>query len=86
MLYAQFYQLSTGYIVGTIPPKFGKPEIIEACGDRSVIILDGRYTETNNILIARSECIKRGYIGYSVHDGRDFNNENSLTVLSFRQV
>ena len=38
--FAEFYTLSTGYIAGTIPPQFGKPELISATGDRSVIQID----------------------------------------------
>ncbi len=56
MLYAQFYQMSTGYIPGTIPPQFGEPQLIEASGDRSVIVLDGRILESFNLNIARQEC------------------------------
>jgi len=40
--WVQFLQHSTGYIPGTIPPQFGKPELIDAPGDRAVLILDGR--------------------------------------------
>lgn len=47
MLYAQFYQLSTGYIPGTIPPQFGEKKIIEATGDRSIVIIGGRLSRVN---------------------------------------
>ena len=40
--WVQFLQHSTGYIPGTVPPQFGKPELIDATGDRAVLILDGR--------------------------------------------
>lgn len=83
MLFAQFYQLSTGYIPGTIPPKFGEKRIIEACGDRAVIILDGRFNLRTNDDIARLECIKRKFIGYSLHKGTFSNN---TIIQSFKQV
>lgn len=40
--WVQFLHESTGYIAGTIPPQFGKPELIDACGGSAVFILDGR--------------------------------------------
>ena len=83
MLFAQFYQLSTGYISGTIPPQFGEKKVIEACGDRAVIILDGRILQSFNENIARQECLRRGYIGYSLHKGSFSNN---VCLQSFKQV
>lgn len=41
----QFLLPSTGYIPGTIPPQFGKPELTDATGDTGVFILDGRNSE-----------------------------------------
>lgn len=84
MLYAQFYQLSTGYIPGTIPPQFGEKKIIEATGDRSIIIIDGRLSRINQDMIARQECIKRGYIGYSLHRGETFTR--SSMIQSLKQI
>ncbi len=43
MLFAQFYKWSTGYIACSIPPRFGPPMLIEAVGDKSVLILDARF-------------------------------------------
>lgn len=63
-MYAQFITFSTGYISGTIPPQFGNPYPIDACGDRGIIKIDGRLSLDNHHKIAREECIKRGYIGY----------------------
>lgn len=80
MRYAQFFQLSTGYVRGTIPPVFDdahkKP--IEACGDRAVIAIDGRINMESAKQIARRTCKERGYIGYQIHEGRNF--------LDFRPV
>ena len=43
--WVQFLQHSTGYIPGTVPPRFGKPELIDATGDRAVLVLDGRNAQ-----------------------------------------
>lgn len=40
--WVQFLAESTGYIAGSIPPRFGKTELIDALGDTAVFILDGR--------------------------------------------
>lgn len=84
MLYAQFYQLSTGYIPGTIPPQFGEKKVIEATGDRSIVILDGRLCRTNQDMIARQECKRRGFIGYSLHKGETFTR--SSMIQSLKQI
>lgn len=46
-----------------------KSKIIEACGDRSVIILDGRISENTMRAIAAEECRKRGYVAWQIHRG-----------------
>lgn len=66
MYFAQFYQF------GAVS---GKP--IEACGDRSVIILDGRESRASHNGIALVECRARGYVGYSLHKGSGFNRDVS---------
>ena len=43
--------------------------IIEACGDRAVIILDGRCTKQWMGQIAAEECKKRGFVAWQVHAG-----------------
>jgi len=58
MAYAQFYQ--KGIVSGNL---------IEACGDRSVIKIDARLTFHNQHAIAREECEKRGFIGYQLLQG-----------------
>ena len=81
MRYAQFYQMSTGYVEGTVPPRFDaahkKP--IEACGDRAVVIIDARLTPTNAAKIAREECIKRGFVGYRIFEGRSFSDAKAVS-------
>lgn len=82
LIHAQFYQLSTGYIPGSIPPQYDdshkKP--IEACGDRAVIILDGRNNSQTWHAIARAECKKRGYIGYVLRRGERFTQARDIST------
>lgn len=68
MVFAQFYQLSVAHHWNNY-----KSEPIEACGDRSVIILDGRNSSDTHHKLAQIECIKRGYIGYTLHRGDSFS-------------
>lgn len=72
MRFAQFYHMSV-----KMPGKDSKP--IEACGDRSVIILDARNRLASSEAMARLECQKRKYVGYSIHEGRSFSDSRQLT-------
>ena len=83
MLFAQFYQLSTGYVPGSIPPRFDDAykRLIEACGDRAVIVLDARHSNATNDNIARAECENRGYIGYQIFRGESFIRSRSVSCL-----
>lgn len=81
MLFAQFYKMSTGYIDGTIPPQFGEKKLIEASGDRSVIVLDGRLSGSFNCHIAREECKKRGYVAYALFKGLTFTRASQITNI-----
>lgn len=76
MVYAQFYQLSTGCVPGTIPPRFDAAHRapIEATGDRSVVVIDGRLSVDNMAQIAARECAKRGYVGWRIFKGSSFTN------------
>lgn len=68
MIWAQFWTESTGYVEGSVPPRFEKSAVrpIEACGDSAYIRLDARLSKETNAGIARAECIKRGYLGFSL--------------------
>lgn len=79
--YAEFYHNSTGYIDGTIPPQFSAEHIkpIPACGDRSIIWLDGRMSRCNMHYIAAEECAKRGFIGYKLIKGESLSNASAIT-------
>jgi hypothetical protein len=62
MYFATFYQRSA------IDPA----TLIEACGDRAVIILDGRESAASHRAIAAAECAKRGYLAWQLHKGDAF--------------
>lgn len=81
MIYAQFYQTSTGYVPGSVPPRFDPAHCapIEACGDRSVVILDARLSNENIGRIARNECAKRGYVGYCIFKGYSFTRSAPIS-------
>ena len=63
MKFITFYQLSA----------IDNSRLIEACGDRAVIIIDGRLSADNQHNIAKEECIKRGYLAYQRHIGESLN-------------
>lgn len=71
--FAQFYQ----YAVWPV----GSSEVIEANGDRSVIILDGRRAQYENARIAAYVARERGYVGYTLHRGR-INGHSTKTPLA----
>lgn len=56
-------------------------QLIEACGDRAVIVLDGRNTMSGRIALAKDECAKRGYLGYVLHCGDTFTRSKPITSL-----
>lgn len=71
MYYAQFYQRSA-----TNPE-----EIIEACGDRSVVILDGRCSKQWMGETAAQECKRRGYVAWRVFKGESFTRSAAVSQL-----
>ena len=70
-VYIQFFNMSCGPW-----PDFKEEskELIEACGDRSVINIDARLTQCNIRQIAEHECIKRKYLAYQVLKGSSLLN------------
>ena len=66
--FIQFYRLSTGYIPGTIPPKFDKAHAkpIEALGSDGVLFVDGRWSKSTQHEKAREYAKARGFIGYTL--------------------
>jgi hypothetical protein len=73
MYYVQFFQASA-YPVGST-------ELIEACGDRSVVILDGRMSLPAMHRIAAAECVKRGYLAWQLFMGEAFTRSCSIGVI-----
>lgn len=69
MIYAQFYMRSTT----------GK--LIEACGDRSVVILDGRCAELRLRAWADDDCRKRGYAAWQLKSGEAFTRSRDFSEL-----
>lgn len=81
MRFAQFYTLSTGYIEGTVPPQYGDRKPIEACGDRAVLVLDARRNLENEVAEVAEVCKKRGFIGFSIHEGRNILDSKEVRKL-----
>ena len=70
MIYAEFYNLTAS---GLQP----------ACGDRSVIILDGRNSPSTNGQIAAAECARRGYAAWRIFKGETFNRSSPVSSLQY---
>lgn len=73
--YIQFLKMSTGYVPGSIPPRFSdeykKP--IEALGSDGVAPIDGRWNSATAHAYAISEAKRRGAIGYRLCHGLTCN-------------
>jgi hypothetical protein len=68
--YAQFYQ--KGLLSG---------EPIEACGDRSIVRLDGRQSQLTHEYIAEQECRKRDYIAWALIKGESLLRAKRVTKI-----
>ena len=77
MRYIQFYQMSVAW-------KDNPSKPIDACGDRSVIIVDARKSINFAESLATLECKKRKYIGYSIHEGESFTR--SRMVKKYKEI
>ena len=71
MIYAQFFQSSA----------IDSTKLIEACGDRSVIILDGRVCGTTHRSWAREECASRGYQAWQLMKGPRFTDSHPISDI-----
>lgn len=71
MTYIQFHQ----------PSALDKSKLIECCGDRGVIIYDGRMCIASILADAAIECSKRGYSGYQLFRGETFCRSHSVTSI-----
>lgn len=76
MLYAQFYHMSAAHAGNDF-----KPTLIEACGDRAVIILDDRHNLQLNGEIAYTECEKRGFLACRLFRGESFTRSQPVTKI-----
>lgn len=54
--------------------------LIPACGDRAVIILDGRVRSDTHHAIAKEEALLRGYPAYQLHRSERFR-DNPISPL-----
>lgn len=73
MIYAQFYQMS---VPGDWNNFVSKP--IEACGDRAVLILDGRNSMPTHQMNAQLIGRQRGYVGYTLNKGDSFTRSKEI--------
>lgn len=78
MNFAFFYQNPVNYGQADLSP-------IEACGDRALIILDGRESPQSHVDIALTECRKRGYVGFTLHRGATFTRSSMVRPLTLLQ-
>ena len=73
MIYAQFYQQSA-----TNPHN-----VIEACGDRSVVIYDGRLNRASVGRDAAAEAKRRGYVAWRIFKGESFTRSAAISQLNY---
>ena len=73
MIYAQFYQRSA------INPH----DLIEACGDRSVVIYDGRLNRASIGRDAAAEAERRGYVAWRIFKGETFTRSAAISQLNY---
>lgn len=82
--FARFLHESTGYIEGSIPPKFSKDNVrpIEMLGSDGIYILDARNSLDTmiNDCYSRIESMKalnKGIVGFEIHRG-DLRNSRVI--------
>lgn len=82
MKFIQFYNMSTGYIEGSIPPMFddANKKPIEACGSDSIFHVDGRLSMKNIHRIAKDIGTKRKkFCGYKIMFGPSLIRSTAVT-------
>lgn len=72
MIFVQFFQKSAI-----------SNNVIEATGDRSVVLLDGRNTDFTHRSIAAGECRKRGYVAWQLFKGDSLLLNRPTTVVNY---
>jgi hypothetical protein len=73
MIFAQFYH----------PSATDPSTLIEACGDRSVAIIDARLKSSTIGEIAAEECVKRGYKAWRIFKGETFTRSYPISQLHY---
>ena len=71
MYYSDFYTTSA----------LDDKKLISACGDRSVLILDGRETLTSQIKHSIEWAKKHNYVAFTINKGASFTRSNQITDL-----
>lgn len=71
MLFAQFYQYGV----------ISKDKLIEACGDRAVIVYDARVRRETTVDDAKKECARRGYSAFALFHGDTFTRSARVTSI-----
>lgn len=82
--FIQFYGLSTGYVMGSVPPKFLEEykEPIELLGSDGVRQLDRRFSWSNKHEQAMQATKNhRNAIGYKLMGGRSFSDATATSSL-----
>jgi hypothetical protein len=55
--------------------------LVEACGDRSVVRLDGRQSRLCHESIAEKECRSRGFVGWQLVKGPSLLRSRPITPI-----
>lgn len=71
MRYIQFFQKSAL-----------DDSLIEACGDRAVVIVDARLAVWRALLVGESECKRRGYLAWQIFEGKSFTDSIAISHLN----
>ncbi len=71
MTYVQFYRRNPD------------GSLVEPCGDRSVVILDGRCSKQWMGDTAASECRRRGYDAWRIFKGESFSRSAPISNVWF---
>lgn len=83
MKFIEFYKNSTGYIPGSIPPRFDPAyvELIPALGSDGVKQVRANVSEQAVREIAEKECRTHRFKGWRVFKGRSFSDSWPISPL-----
>lgn len=83
MIFATFYKPSTGYVPGSIPPRFAPEHVklIPALGSDGVAIFDGRFSVERCAAEARAICKARRFHGFTIEAGPRFTDSRIVRKL-----